>query len=158
MLQDFQITGINGLKMHPLFEMSNIRLAEKGIVRMIADSKPGFPCRISLKDAEIGEEVLLLPYIHHNSGSPYRASGPIFIRRNARPASLAVNEIPDMLLHRLLSVRAYDTAGMMQLARVVNGNTLQMAIYELFENTHTAYLHIHNAGPGCYNCQVNRIG
>jgi hypothetical protein len=158
MLQNFQVIGIDGLKLEPLFAMSDARLAEKGMVRMIVDSKPGFPCRISLEDAEIGEEVLLLPYVHHNSGSPYRASGPIFIRRKARAASLEVNEIPEMLVHRLLSVKAYDTAGMMQHALVLNGSELQRAIHELFANTHIAYLQIHNAGPGCYNCQVNRIG
>jgi len=157
MLQNFQITGIDGPGLEPLFAMSDGVLAEKGVVRMIVDRKPGFPCRISLEDAEIGEEVLLLPYVHHNTSSPYRGSGPIYIRKNARPASFAVNEIPGMLLHRLLSVRAYDSAGMMQQALVLNGSELQKTIHELFANTHIEYLQIHNASPGCYNCQVNRI-
>lgn len=156
MLQNFQITGIDGPGLEPLFAMSDGELAEKGMARMIVDRKPGFPCRISLVDAEVGEEVLLLPYVHHNTSSPYRGSGPIYIRKNARPASLAVNEIPGMLLHRLLSVRAYDSAGMMQQALVLNGSELPMAIHELFANKQIAYLQIHNAGPGCFNCQVNR--
>ena len=29
------------------------------IERVIADGKPGYPCRVSLQDAEIGEKVLL---------------------------------------------------------------------------------------------------
>jgi hypothetical protein len=63
-----------------------------------------------------------------------------------------------MLLHRLLSVRAYDKARMMQQALVINGSALQRTIHELFADTHIAYLQIHNAGPGCFNCQVDRIG
>ena len=49
--------------------------------RMRSDQPVGFPCRVSLEDAPVGEEVLLLPFTHQDSRSPYRASGPIFVRR-----------------------------------------------------------------------------
>ena len=78
---------------------------------MLADAEPGFPCRVSLEDAKVGETVLLLPYTHHDVGSPYRASGPVFVRRHAAEARLGPGEVPQMLRHRLLSVRAYDAVG-----------------------------------------------
>jgi hypothetical protein len=63
-------------------------------VRVIADESSGFPCRVSLLDAEAGEELLLLPYVHQPALSAYKASGPIFVRKGARRRTLAAGEIP----------------------------------------------------------------
>ena len=141
-----------------LFDLSEAELAGLGAVRMKVDSFPGYPCRVSLEDAAIGEEVILFPYEHHATSSPYRASGPIFIRRNAISARLGENEIPQMLAHRFLSVRAYDSRGMMHAARTLPGERLSEEIQALFAMPAVAYLHVHNAGPGCFNCQVERVG
>jgi hypothetical protein len=65
--------------------------------------------RISLQDAAVGEEVLLLTFRHQAGASPYAASGPIFIRRSATQSFDAINVIPDQQRRRLLSVRAYDS-------------------------------------------------
>jgi hypothetical protein len=61
-----------------------------------------------------------------------------------------------MFRHRLLSVRAYDGAAMMVGAEVVSGRELEAAILRLFADGSANYLHIHNAGPGCFNCRVER--
>jgi hypothetical protein len=111
---------------------------------------------VSLTDAEVGETVLLVPFTHHDVSSPYRASGPIFVRQGARTVSPAVDEIPVMFRHRLLSIRGYDADAMMAGADVVNGSELEEAIRRLFANESVSYLHVHNAGPGCYNCRVER--
>ncbi|HJS58772.1 MAG TPA: DUF1203 domain-containing protein [Vicinamibacteria bacterium] len=125
---------------------------------MVVDEKPGFPCRVSLVDAEVGETVLLVPFTHHDVSTPYRASGPIFIRSHARTANPAVDEVPIMFKHRQLSIRAYDEAAMMVDAKVVTGTDLEATIRHLFANESVGYLHIHNAGPGCFNCSVVRAG
>ena len=78
---------------------------------MVVDSKPGFPCRITLEDAEPGERVLLINYEHQPAHSPYRAIGPIFVRESAVPAYDA-DTVPPSLRSRVLSLRAYDTDGM----------------------------------------------
>jgi hypothetical protein len=124
--------------------------------RMIADEKPGFPCRVSLVDAEPGEEVILVPFTHHDVTSPYRASGPIFIRVKAETAKLEVNEIPPLLRSRLLSLRAYDRGAMMVTADIVAGDELEQHISRLFADKRVEYLHVHNARPGCFNCEVRR--
>ena len=133
------------------------QLREIGARRMTADEHPGFPCRISLSDATVGETVLLLPYVHHDVDSPYRASGPIFVREHARQAQPEPGEIPVFLLHRLLSVRAYDTNAMMIDAECVQGDELASLIPRLFDNAAVRYLHVHNARPGCFNCAVERL-
>lgn len=154
---NFRIVPADGARINHLFLLNDGELASLGAVRMIVDKKPGYPCRLSLQDADIGEEVLLFPYEHHPAASPYRASGPVFVRKNAWPANPGINEIPAMLNHRLLSLRAYDARAMMLEARVVQGMNLREEIGSMFDNERIAYIHIHNAGPGCFNCQANRV-
>jgi hypothetical protein len=154
---NFRISGLSPDPFAALFTMDDVELSKRGARRMIADKKPGFPCRVSLKDAEVGESVLLLPHAHHDVDSPYRSSGPIFVRENAEPAELAVNELPPVLWQRLLSVRGYDWAGFMLASEVIEGKqaTLEQ-IRHMFSDPKIAYLHIHNARAGCYSCRVDR--
>lgn len=152
----FRLIALPSGQFEPLFDRSDTELQAMGAKRMIADEKPGFPCRVSLADAEVGETVLLLPFAHHDVSSPYRASGPIFVRRGVRTAIPAIGEIPIMFRHRLLSIRAYDATAMMMGAEVVNGEKLADTIRHLLTNEGVSYLHVHNAGPGCYNCRVAR--
>jgi len=152
----FQFVAADATRFAHLFDQSDAELASIGARRMTVDTKPGFPCRVSLADAEIGEAVLLLPFTHHDVASPYRASGPIYVRRDVATAEPARGEVPTMLLHRLLSVRAYDEHAMLREAEVVQGTELAAMIERCFSNPSISYLHVHNARPGCYNCSVVR--
>lgn len=152
----FQIVALPAERFAPLFDRSDEELAAIGARRVTVDARPGFPCRVSLADAEIGETVLLLPYTHHDVSTPYRGSGPIYIRRGVAAANPKVNEIPVLLRHRLLSIRGYDAAGMMAAADVVDGGELEAAIQRLFADERVRYLDVHNARPGCFNCRVVR--
>ena len=57
---DFRITGLDAREFAYLAGMSDEELARHRAVRSVCDSRPGFPCRVSLEDAEPGEEVLLV--------------------------------------------------------------------------------------------------
>ena len=140
----------------PLFELTDEELHRRSSKWLVADANPDYPCRVSLADAEVGERVLATPFVHHDVQSPYRASGPVFVREIAQTVNLAVNEIPIMFHHRLLSLRAYDSAGMMVGASVIEGTELEKAIVGHFEDRDVEYQHIHNANPGCFNCAVQR--
>jgi hypothetical protein len=140
-----------------LFSLNKSELEERNARRLIVDAKPGFPCRVSLEDAELGEHVILLPFHHHPVGSPYRASGPIFVRETAKEVNLAPGEIPEVVRSRLMSVRAYDDEGMMLHAAITPGAELKAHIEKLFGDPHVSYLHLHNAGAGCYSCRVERV-
>lgn len=152
----FQIVALPAERFAPLFDRSDEELAAIGARRVTVDARPGFPCRVSLADAEIGETVLLLPYTHHDVSTPYRGSGPIYIRRGVAAANPKVNEIPVLLRHRLLSIRGYDAAGMMTAADVVDGGEVEDAVQRLFADERVRYLDVHNARPGCFNCRVVR--
>ncbi len=154
--KSFRLTALDSGRYAELFELPDEELAARGAQRMRADAKPGYPCRVSLEDADPGEEVLLLHHLHHDVKSPYRAAGPIFIRAAAVTATPAVGEVPEMLRARPQSIRAYDREAMMVAAEVVSGDEIPRAIERLFSRDDIAYLHLHNAGPGCFNCRVER--
>ncbi|MDC8005172.1 DUF1203 domain-containing protein [Aureisphaera galaxeae] len=156
MKTDFKIIPISKENIAHLFELDDAALAKMHATRQKVTHNPGFPCRVSLQDAEIGEEVILFSYDHHAATSAYRSKGPVFVRKNARESHLRVNEIPKMLEHRTLSVRGYNSSGDMEGALTVEGATISEAIKELFSNTEIDYIHVHNAGPGCFNCKVER--
>ena len=121
MAHSFKLLGINHGQFEPLFLLSDEQLKEHGAERRIATESFGYPCRISLEDANVGDELLLLPYLHQPAASPYRASGPIFVRRGVKQRRLGVGEVPRYVSSRLMSIRAYDTADMMVAASVCEG-------------------------------------
>jgi Protein of unknown function (DUF1203) len=148
MKTNFRFVGLPRAQFEPLFSLDENELAGKGACRMIVDAKPGFPCRVGLADAEIGETVILLPFVHHDVNSPYRASGPIFVRGNAAEANLAIDEVPEVVTRRTMSVQAYDNSGMMLDGSIVPGAEIKNQIERLFADPRIEYLHLHNAGAG----------
>jgi hypothetical protein len=150
----FRITGLPAEPFQPLFAMSDAELAARGAVRRITGAKPGFPCRISLTDAELGEEVILTHFEHHPVASPYRASHALYVRRGEVTYD-AVDQVPEQLRTRLLSVRAFDGNAMLVGADVVPGTELEGAIDRLLDGP-AHYLHVHYAKQGCYAARVDR--
>jgi len=152
----FRAIGLPLSPFEPLFALGNEELAARGIARMTVDEKPGFPCRVTLEDAEPGERVLLLPYEHQPAHSPYRASGPIFVRETAREAFDAADVVPPVLRGRLLSFRGYDAADCIVEADVVSGDEAEAAIARFFARDDIRYIHVHNAKRGCFACKIER--
>jgi hypothetical protein len=152
----FQISPLRRGDFEEWLSLDDEQLALRGARRYVADRNPGFPCRVSLADAEPGERVVLLPYRHQPANSPYRASGPIFVRETEATAILAPGTVPDLLRSRLLSIRAYDAGHLMADADVVDGRELESCLIRMFGQPTIAYAHIHFARPGCFACRVDR--
>jgi hypothetical protein len=155
-MASFQLVGLRHEQFEPLFALSDSQLAAIGAVRVTASENSGYPCRVSLVDAEAGESLLLLPYVHQPARSPYQASGPIYVRKGATQRTLAAGEIPAYVSRRLISVRAYDAAHMIIGAEVCDGPEVGREIERQFEDDRAAYIHLHNARRGCYSCLVTR--
>lgn len=155
-IMSFRITGLDPSPFRKYFGASDEELAFVNAKRCIADEKPGFPCRVTLEDAEPGEALILLTHTHQPSSSPYRASGPIFVRERAKERKAIADEIPAQLAIRLLSLRAYDEADMIVDADVVEGREAKDAIERFFANPSVAYIHAHFARRGCYAARIDR--
>ena len=156
-MPSFRIHALPAVAFADLADLPPDVLAARGIQRVRADASPGFPCRVSLRDAAIGEELLLLSYAHFAVDSPYRASGPIFVRTGASEATPAPDEVPDSLRVRLLSLRAYDAAHRMVAAEVCDGEHVAAALERLFARAEIDVVHLHNAKPGCYAAVARRV-
>ncbi len=87
----FQIHALSPVQFEPLFTLSDRELAKVRATRMIVDAKPGYPCRVSLADADVGE-----------------------------------------------------------------GSRLSESIPAMLQDPGIAYLHLHNAKPGCFAARVTR--
>lgn len=152
----FRILGLSPERFLPLYGQADDVLAAHGAIRYVADSMPGFPDRVELRDAEPGETLLLVNYEHQPAATPYRASHAIFVREGATRAAEFVDEVPDLLRRRPISLRAFDARHMMVDADLVDGRELGNAIETLFANGSIAYLQAHLAKRGCYAARVER--
>ena len=123
---------------------------------MIVSEKPGFPCRVSLTDREIGESVLLLNHVSHDVTGPYRASHAIFVAEGAEEAAEYIDEVPPVFGPRVLSLRAFDRDGMMADAILTPPGEADAGIRKLFENPLIATIHAHNASRGCFAARIER--
>lgn len=153
---NFQISGLDAGQFQHLFGQAADLLARHGVERVTVEEQPGYPCRVSLEDAEIGETVLLMNYEHLATPSPYRSSHAIFVREGAPAANVGENCVPGMLRVRLLSVRAFDSSGMMVDADIVGGHDLEQMIERMLAVKSVDFLHIHNAKRGCFMARVGR--
>ena len=152
---NYIVSGLPLAPFQPLFGLDDAELRARGIMRMTAERKPGYPCRVTLEDAEPGETLLLLNWRHLDADSPYRSDGPIFVRESATATRAVRNAIPEQQRSRLLSVRAYDGDDGMRDADVVEGVALEALGARFFADARLAFLHVHNARRGCYACRID---
>lgn len=156
-IMSFRITGLSPDAYQPLYGLSDQDLAARGAIRYVVDQKPGFPDRVEMREGEIGETVLLVNHFSQPASNPYRASHAIFVREGAVEAYDAVNEVPEVMRGRLLSLRAFDQADMMVDADVIDGLGIEALIERFFSNPAVKYIHVHNAKRGCYSGRVDRV-
>jgi hypothetical protein len=152
----FRILGLEPGPFEPLFALDDESLLARGIHRFTADEPHAAPCRITLDDAEAGERLLLLNYQHQPAVSPFRASGPIFVRENVLQAFDAANAVPPALQRRTLSARAYDGQAMMVKGQVVAGTEVGELLDRWFEDAEVAEIHLHYAARGCFAARAVR--
>ena len=152
----FRISGLDPALFRHLYDLSDDELARLNARRYVVDSKPGFPDRIGIRDLEPGESVLLVNYVHQPAETPYRASHAVFVREGADEQYEAVDEIPEAIRTRMISLRAFDETGEMIDADLVDGREIEPLIARYLANPGIAYLHAHYAKRGCYAARIER--
>jgi hypothetical protein len=151
----YRIKGLEPAPFTPLFELDDAGLKARGMTRMRVDN-PNFPCRISLRDCDIGDEVILLNHVSHDGNTPYRASHAIFVSKSAREAADYADAIPPALDRRILSLRAFDAAGMMIDAALAQPGEADPAIRRLLADPAVDHLDANNAIRGCFAARIDR--
>jgi hypothetical protein len=131
----YVVSGLPLDPFQPLFGLPNEALAEKGAVRIRAGDDGLYPCRVLLEDAAPGETVLLLNFEHQPARTPYRSRHAIFVNEAARGTRRMVERMPAILsTRRLISLRAYDEAGMMIDAGIVSGAEVEASARRMLAN------------------------
>ena len=151
----FRVLGLSPRLFTRNFEMSDMELGAIGALRLVA-TEPGLPCRVSLRHAPVGDELLLLHYEHQTANTPYRASHAIYVCRSSLEPFDGVDVVPEVIQTRLVSVRAFDTRHMMVDAEVLEGKEAAPLFERFLADPSVAYLHVHNARRGCYSARVER--
>lgn len=153
----FQAHGLDRQTFAPLFDLSDAELAAHRAVRVTVDAKPGFPDRISLRDAEPGETLLLVNYEHQPAAGPYRSSHAVYVSPTAAPADLSPGTLPPYFTGRAIALRAFNAGGMIVGAELVEGAEAASAIESLLADPKAAYLHAHFAKYGCFAARIDRV-
>lgn len=152
----YRITGLSPEPFRPLFGLSDAALAEHGAQRWTATEGSRLPDRIEMRDAGPGETLILINHEHQPAPTPYRAAHAIFVREGASAAYDRVDEIPEAMRSRVLSLRAFDRAHLMVDAELVDGREAEAAIGRLLGDPQVDYIQAHYATRGCYAGRIDR--
>lgn len=152
----YRIEGLAAEPFAHLRGLGDTALAEHQAVRVTADSERGFPCRVSLDFAAPGESVLLLNHVSMDAPTPYRTAYAIYVREQAAEAPAYVDRLPPVMEDRLLSLRAFDRAGMLRAALLSEPGEAEERIASLFEDSEVASIHAHTPAFGCFLARIER--
>ncbi|MEP6019745.1 MAG: DUF1203 domain-containing protein [Paracoccaceae bacterium] len=155
-MMTFQICALPERMFDHVFDLTEEQRAAQNIVTVTANADDRYPCRVSLKDADPGETLILVNHTHLDVTSPYASKHAVYVRENATKAKLQPDEIPPVLTSRLLSVRAFDESGMIVDADVVDGTQLSDTLGAFFDKPSVDFIHVHFAKPGCYAARAVR--
>lgn len=152
----FKIEGLPVNQYQHLFGLSDTELAAHGAKRYVCDETPGFPDRIEMRDAEVGETLLLLNHVNMELDTPYKATHAIFVREGASETYQSKNTIPPVMYNRVISLRAFDEQGMMLDANIATGEEIKATVMKLFKNPDVKFINAHNAVRGCFSGRISR--
>ena len=151
-----RITGLDPALFAQLVGTDEAALAKRNATRVVATAKPGYPCRVTLEDAEPGESLILLNHVSHDVATPYRSSYAIYVRECAADAATFVDALPPVFEGRPLGLRGFDAAGMLRTGALALPGQADSTIREVFANPDIAYIDAHNAAHGCFAARVER--
>jgi hypothetical protein len=152
----YRIQGLRREEFSAVLGQTEDGLARRGARRVIADSKPGFPCRVTLEDAEPGESLILFNHVSHDVPTPFRSAYAVYVREVAGEPACYVDEPPPVFAGRALGLRGFDSEGMLSGALLALPGEADEKIRELFRRAEIATIHAHNAAAGCFAARIVR--
>lgn len=153
---NFQFQALKHQQFTQYYGLTDEELASKGVQVYTVDSYPGYPCRVTLKESEVGKRILLLNHEHLSVNSPYRSRHAIFVEDGAQAQNVPINNVPESIKLRQVSIRAFDSNGMMTEADCISGEKVAPLLSSMLSNPEVAYIQVHTAERGCFLAQVER--
>jgi hypothetical protein len=150
----YRIEGLAPEPFEGLFAMDDEALVAQNARRAVADG-PGYPCRVSLEEAEPGEALVLVNHVSHEAPTPFRAAHAIYVRKGAERGAYT-DAVPAIFATRTLGLRGFDAEGMLRGALLALPGEADAKIRELFVRPEIAEIHAHNAALGCFLARIER--
>jgi Protein of unknown function (DUF1203) len=154
----YRIRGLSAEPFQELFACTDRELSARRAVRVRADSDRGFPCRVTLEDARVGETLVLCHHTSHDVDTPYRSAYAIYVRETAGEAAEFVDSVPPVFDGRPIALRGFAASGMLQAAALAMPGDADAAIRTLLADGAVAYIDAHNAAHGCFSARIERHG
>lgn len=152
----YRIEGLEREAYTGLVRLDDAALARHNARRVTADRKPGFPCRVTLEDAEPGESLILFNHVSQDAPTPFRSAYAIYVREGARQAACYVDETPPVFEGRALGLRGFDAEGMLRGALLALPGEADRKIKALLDRPEIETIHAHNAAAGCFAAKIVR--
>jgi len=152
----YRIEGLPPEAYRGLIGLSDAELAGRNAKRVTADTKPGFPCRVTLEDAEPGESLILFNHVSHDVPNPFRSAYAIYVRESAAEAACYVDETPPVFEGRVLGLRGFDGDGLLRGALLALPGEADAKIRAMLDRPEIETIHAHNAAAGCFAAKIVR--
>ena len=152
----FRVIGLDPAPFLTLYGLPDAELVARGARRIRVGADGGVPDRVGLRDLAPGESALLVNHVHQPADTPLRASHAIYVAEGARERRIVEGRLPEVMRRRLLSLRAFDTDGIMVDADVAEGRDAGDLVTRLLDDARVACVHAHYARPGCYAALIER--
>ena len=152
----YRIEGLSPEPFRALAGLPDEALEAEGSRRVVATSRPGFPCRVTLEDAEPGETLILLNHVSHDVATPFRACHAIYVRERGRERAVYRDSLPPVFAGRTLSLRGFDADGFLKQALLATGGDADAKIRAMFGDPGIEAIHAHYAAPGCFAAKIVR--
>jgi NDP-sugar pyrophosphorylase family protein len=103
--------------------------------------------------------MLLGSYHFGRPPGVYWTPSPIFLHAEPCERFERADIVPEIVRHRLVSVRAYDADDMCiyDVGDVCDGTDVERLLDRALADRRTDYVNIHTARPGCFLCRVERV-
>ncbi|MGE5414282.1 MAG: DUF1203 domain-containing protein [Syntrophomonadaceae bacterium] len=115
------------------------------------------PCRLCLRDFEIGEERRLLFTLDPFHGlEEFPMPGPVFIHEEECDRHPEHGGFPRDLLGHDLMLAAYGRGRLHLGEERVTGEAIEEALARLLGRPEVDYVHVRDTAAGCYDCRIER--
>ncbi len=116
----------------------------------------GAPLRCCLREAGPGERLALIAYRPEGTAGAYREVGPVFVHADPCQGYAERDTYPAGFRDRRQVLRAYDEAGRIAEALLVEGVQAEAGIAHLLASPRVATIHSRNVLYGCYMFAIGR--
>jgi hypothetical protein len=143
----------------PSDELARIRAAGydiQGDPFRAREAGGGEPLRCCLRPARAGERIALIAYRPTGTAGAYAETGPVFVHAEPCEGYPTDGSWPPEFRNRQQVLRAYDAAGRIADAILVEGAEAEDGIAKLLADPGHVVVHSRNVLYGCYMFAISR--